>query len=67
MDAATLKAGVKSELDYIKDRAMLPQRTAGTPAPSQAGGPPDGATMKVPGSDGKMHWSDGKRDLGVVQ
>ena len=30
-------------------------------------GPPQGATMKVPGSDGKMHWSDGKRDLGVVQ
>lgn len=28
---------------------------------------PDGATMKVPGSDGKMHWSDGKKDLGVVQ
>lgn len=23
--------------------------------------------MKVPGSDGKMHWSDGKNDLGVVE
>lgn len=32
-----------------------------------AGGPPAGATMRVPGSDGKMHWSDGKRDLGVIQ
>jgi hypothetical protein len=31
------------------------------------GGPPAGATMKVPGSDGKMHWSDGKRDLGIAQ
>jgi len=30
-------------------------------------GPPAGATMKVPGSDGKMHWSDGKQDLGVIQ
>lgn len=29
--------------------------------------PPAGATMKVPGSDGRLHWSDGKRDLGVVQ
>jgi hypothetical protein len=28
---------------------------------------PKGATMKVPGSDGKFHWSDGKNDLGVVQ
>jgi hypothetical protein len=30
-------------------------------------GKPAGATMKVPGSDGKLHWSDGKKDLGVVQ
>ena len=29
--------------------------------------PPPGATMKVPGSDGKLHWSDGKKDLGVIQ
>jgi len=29
--------------------------------------PPPGATMQVPGSDGKLHWSDGKRDLGIVQ
>jgi hypothetical protein len=28
---------------------------------------PAGATMKVPGSDGKMHWSDGKKDLGVAE
>jgi len=28
---------------------------------------PAGATMKVPGSDGQLHWSDGKQDLGVVQ
>jgi hypothetical protein len=31
------------------------------------GSAPPGATMKVPGSDGQMHWSDGKKDLGVVQ
>jgi hypothetical protein len=29
-------------------------------------GSPVGATMKVMGSDGKMHWSDGLNDLGVV-
>ncbi len=29
--------------------------------------PPQGATMTVPGSDGKLPWSDGHRDLGVVQ
>lgn len=28
---------------------------------------PSGATSVVPGSDGKMHYSDGKNDLGVVQ
>ncbi len=33
----------------------------------KTGAKPAGATMKVPGSDGKMHWSDGKRDLGVAQ
>ncbi len=33
----------------------------------KSGAKPKGATMKVPGSDGKMHWSDGKVDLGVAQ
>ena len=28
---------------------------------------PSGATVKVKGSDGKMHWSDGKKDLGVAE
>jgi hypothetical protein len=36
-----------------------------TAAASMAGAPA-GATMKVPGSDGKLHWSDGKTDLGVA-
>lgn len=39
-------------------------RQRGSANPSN---PPAGATMQVPGSDGKLHWSDGKRDLGVVQ
>lgn len=34
---------------------------------NKAGGAPAGATMKVPGSDGKLHWSDGKSDLGVAE
>lgn len=29
-------------------------------------GTPVGTTMKVMGSDGKQHWSDGVNDLGVV-
>jgi hypothetical protein len=33
----------------------------------KTGAKPNGATMKVPGSDGKMHWSDGKSDLGAVE
>jgi hypothetical protein len=35
-------------------------------AASQSG-PPKGATHTAPGSDGRMHWTDGKSDLGVVQ
>jgi hypothetical protein len=30
-------------------------------------GAPLGATLKVMGSDGKMHWSDGVNDLGIVE
>jgi hypothetical protein len=30
-------------------------------------GVPKGATHTVPGSDGKMHYTDGKNDLGVVK
>ena len=43
MDANTLRSGVKSELDYIKDRAMLPSgrgTTSGTP-PKAGGFSPD--------------------------
>ena len=36
---------------------------AGTGTPKM----PSGATVKVPGSDGKLHWSDGKADLGVAE
>lgn len=31
------------------------------------GSAPKGATMRVPGNDGKLHWSDGKQDLGLAE
>jgi hypothetical protein len=34
--------------------------------PGQQAAPPQGATHIAPGSDGKMHYTDGKSDLGVV-
>lgn len=39
---------------------------ANKPSGAQAA-PPPGATHTVPGSDGRMHYTDGKNDLGVVQ
>jgi hypothetical protein len=63
MNAATLRAGTSAVGDYMTDRAMMP----GDGAAPNRGGAPAGATMKVPGSDGKMHWSDGKQDLGVAE
>lgn len=35
--------------------------------PPSKGGVPAGATHTAPGSDGKMHYTDGKNDLGVVK
>jgi len=53
----------------MKARAALDPNYKATPqggaAPQQ--GAPAGATHTVPGSDGKMHYTDGKNDLGVVQ
>jgi hypothetical protein len=40
---------------------------ASTRETSYSSAPPPGATMKVPGSDGKLHWSDGRRDLGIAE
>jgi len=40
----------------------------GTPQPEPTPkAPPAGATMKVPDKNGKLHWSDGKNDLGLVE
>lgn len=53
----------QSYADQISD---IKQRIGGGQGQTQQAAP-TGATMKVPGSDGKMHWSDGKKDLGVAQ
>jgi hypothetical protein len=57
--------------DYGGESITAQPTGGGGPTPTPTGGgkpptPPPGATVQVPGSDGKMHWSDGKRDLGVV-
>jgi hypothetical protein len=68
---------LRGALELIRE-TMTPWLTAGGRLPvtgakqvgpilSKAGAKPNGATMTAPGSDGKMYWSDGKRNLGVVQ
>jgi hypothetical protein len=69
MNAQTLKSGILSELDYVKDRAMLPERAGARPSygSSPKARPPAGATMQVMSRrDGQLHWSDGMQDLGPV-
>lgn len=54
--------------DFGKRVPLIPsEETQGGGAGGNIGGQPAGATMKVPGSDGKLHWSDGKQDLGVAE
>jgi hypothetical protein len=60
-DAAE-KVGLGQLVNKFGSGGQIGKPGSGTPSPA-----PAGATMKVPGSDGKMHWSDGKQDLGVVQ
>jgi hypothetical protein len=63
----SLLANRKTEM--IGSNRYLTKQFGGQVQPPNANNvqPPKGATMKVPGSDGKMHWSDGKVDLGVAQ
>lgn len=66
--ADTYKALMRSKAQLRTQQ--LEQGKKGGVFGTQSGGPsgpPPGATMKVPGSDGKLHWSDGKRDLGVAE
>jgi hypothetical protein len=59
-----IKAAGGSAQHFDYSNASAPQ-TKPQPRGNQQT-PPAGATMKVPGRDGKLHWSDGKNDLGVV-
>jgi hypothetical protein len=61
-DAAT----ALSKLGFGNEAAKFTGGLAGSAAISPSG-PPPGATMKVRGSDGKKHWSDGKQDLGLAE
>ena len=65
------KAKSAAQKSYEDEVKALGGSVAGPAAKSKAAQTPSnqpaGATMKVPGSDGKLHWSDGKTDLGVAQ
>lgn len=61
--AANLDAIQQQAHDYVLEGKGRPGALAGAASKS----PPPGATATVPGSDGKMHYTDGKKDLGVVQ
>lgn len=69
--ADILTSALESQRQSIVGNNIYLQKRYGTkykqPARTGAAAPPQGATMQVKGSDGKMHWSDGKADLGVVQ
>jgi hypothetical protein len=60
-DLSSVKSSKIGDNRYLQKQYGAPQtQSQHTPMPK-------GATVQVPGSDGKMHWSDGKVDLGVVQ
>lgn len=63
-------AGLDPKKTMVMDRSgvITTLDKAGVNASKPASGTaPVGATMKVPGSDGKLHWSDGRKDLGVAE
>jgi hypothetical protein len=55
-------AGARQQLTAIDEGGQ-----GATGVQRQSSYPPPGATMKVPGSDGHLHWSDGKKDLGIAE
>lgn len=57
MDAATLKSGIQSELDYAKDAAMQPEGGGGNSETNSKGGPAVGTVRTINGQ--KAKW-DGK-------
>jgi hypothetical protein len=62
------KASDQFDNRFFTPDAQSTLQTLSANAPTkQKAARPAGATMRVPGSDGKMHWSDGKQDLGVAE
>jgi hypothetical protein len=56
--------------DKVSFHAALPAARGAAPKTPSGSKPiprPPNATLKVPGSDGRLHWSDGKNDLGVAE
>lgn len=64
IDEVMGRYAVEDKLITVGDYKTMQQAPSGAASGQQ---PPAGATMKVPGSDGRLHWSDGKVDLGVAQ
>ncbi|MGB2625661.1 MAG: hypothetical protein WAK20_02650 [Candidatus Acidiferrum sp.] len=65
---AFLDNSVNAHLNQNRTGMVNAAQAAATKGASPAVAPPPaGATMKVPGSDGKLHWSDGTKDLGIAQ
>jgi hypothetical protein len=74
LDGPTLKAALGAEVNYVQDKAMDPNppdysKVKGKSAkPELQSKPPAGATHKVQGPDGKMHYTNaqGTVDMGIV-
>ncbi len=63
IDEVMQRYAKEDQLVTVADYRQMQESPASV---SNTQAPPAGATMKVPGSDGRMHWSDGKNDLGVA-
>ena len=62
-----MRGSVNSQIaSRIGANSVLSRMYGGSVSSAAKSGPPSGATHIVPGSDGKLHYTDGKSDLGVV-
>ena len=62
-----IRGAVGSQINSrIGANPVLSRMYGGSVSSAAKSGPPSGATHIVPGSDGKLHYTDGKSDLGVV-
>lgn len=65
-DMANRTQAYQMQIGDIQRRIKGVTPSSPNAAPNQRQAPPAGATQIAPGSDGKMHYTDGKTDLGVV-